>query len=483
MLFNSYHFLIFFPIVLFIYFLVPKKMRYIWLLLSSYYFYMNWNPRYAILIAISTIITYLSGIGIQFYNNNKNNEMKKCIVSLSIISNLSILIIFKYSNFILANLNIFLEKFEINCLPNKVDLLLPVGISFYTFQALSYTIDVYRGNIKAEQNILRYSLFVSFFPQLVAGPIERSTNLISQIQNIDRIELLQYERIKSGTLLMAWGFFQKLIISDRIAIFVNQIFDFYYNYGAIEIGLAAVLFAFQIYFDFNGYTFIARGTSRIIGIELIKNFKQPYLASGIQDFWRRWHISLTTWFTDYLYIPLGGNKKGLFRKYVNIIIVFLISGLWHGASWNFIFWGLLHAIYQIVENITEQFVKMKNSTFTSKLTKSIGTFLLIDFAWIFFRAPSFSTAINIIRQMLVKKKCTSLFDAISKADWIVLIFALGIVFVVEIFLEKGYDVLGLLNKQKLYIRLLLYFAIFWTIVLFGVYGAGYSTNQFIYFQF
>lgn len=345
MLFNSYHFLIFFPIVLFIYFLVPKKMRYIWLLLSSYYFYMNWNPRYAILIAISTIITYLSGIGIQFYNNNKNNEMKKCIVSLSIISNLSILIIFKYSNFILANLNIFLEKFEINCLPNKVDLLLPVGISFYTFQALSYTIDVYRGNIKAEQNILRYSLFVSFFPQLVAGPIERSTNLISQIQNIDRIELLQYERIKSGTLLMAWGFFQKLIISDRIAIFVNQIFDFYYNYGAIEIGLAAVLFAFQIYFDFNGYTFIARGTSRIIGIELIKNFKQPYLASGIQDFWRRWHISLTTWFTDYLYIPLGGNKKGLFRKYVNIIIVFLISGLWHGASWNFIFWGLLHAIY------------------------------------------------------------------------------------------------------------------------------------------
>lgn len=356
MLFNSIDFLIFFPLVAAIFFVIPKKLRYIWLLIASYYFYMSWNPKYAILIALSTFITYISSIFIQKYNDQKRIVLKKVCLAGSIVSNLSILCLFKYANFIIINISKLLSILNIGIIERRLDLLLPVGISFYTFQALSYTIDVYRGEIKAETNIFKYALFVSFFPQLVAGPIERSKNLLCQINNIDHISVWNFEQVKRGFLLIMWGLFQKLVIADRAALLVNTVFQHYQNYGFLEIFTAAILFAFQIYCDFGGYTNIARGSACVMGFHLMNNFRQPYLAQNIKDFWRRWHISLTSWFTDYLYIPLGGNRNLRHRKYLNILIVFGVSGLWHGASWNFIVWGLLHAIYQIIGDIKQYLI-------------------------------------------------------------------------------------------------------------------------------
>lgn len=305
MLFNSIDFLLFFPIVVAIYFIIPKKIRYIWLLITSYYFYMGWNPKYACLIAFSTVITYMSSILIEKSQNAGKVFLKKACLVGSLISNLGILFVFKYANFFLHNINVVMTRIGFHTIDRNIDLLLPVGISFYTFQALGYTFDVYGGKIKAEKNIFKYALYVSFFPQLVAGPIERSTNLLPQIQNVDKIRVWNYERVRNGLLLMAWGFFQKLFIADRVSLLVNNVINNYSKYGFVELSLASVLFAVQIYCDFGGYTNIARGAAKVMGFELMNNFAQPYLATNIKDFWRRWHISLTSWFTDYIYIPLG----------------------------------------------------------------------------------------------------------------------------------------------------------------------------------
>lgn len=351
MQFNSFDFLCFFPIVIAIYFVIPRKTRYLWLLAASYYFYMGWNPKYALLIAFSTVVTYFSGIFIEKINNrisdkNETDEeykkairQKKQVVAVSFTVNLLILVFFKYFDFLLGNINGILSRFGISIVEKPFDVLLPVGISFYTFQALSYTMDVYRNEIKAEKNILKYALFVSFFPQLVAGPIERSKNLLKQIETVHTFDLWNYERITKGLTVMLWGFFQKMVIADRIAILVDNVYDKYWLYGSSALILATILFAFQIYCDFGSYSNIAIGAAEVMGFSLMENFDTPYFSTSIKEFWRRWHISLSTWFRDYLYIPLGGNRKGTFRKYLNLIITFLVSGLWHGASWSFIVWG------------------------------------------------------------------------------------------------------------------------------------------------
>lgn len=340
MLFNSMHFLLFFPIVTFIYFFIPHKFRYIWLLITSYYFYMSWNPKYALLIGISTIITYLSGILIEKSNKitdkQKSKFFKKLWVFLSLFINLSILFLFKYCNFFTYTLTKIFSLINITIKVPSFDFILPVGISFYTFQALSYTIDVYRGNIKFEKNLGKYALFVSFFPQLVAGPIEKSKDLLNQF---NEKHIFDYNRVKNGLVLMLWGFFQKVFISDRLAILVDTVFNNPSNYKGLEIIVASVFFAIQIYCDFSSYSNIARGAAEVMGFDLSLNFKQPYFSKSIQEFWRRWHITLGAWFKDYLYIPLGGNKCSKWRRYFNNMVVFLISGLWHGAAINFIIWG------------------------------------------------------------------------------------------------------------------------------------------------
>jgi len=331
MLFNSAEFLIFFPIVVLTYFLIPHKIRHIWLLVCSYFFYMCWNPKYALLMATSTIITYASGVLIEKYY-----ERRKLWVGLSFVSNLSILFFFKYFDFALNNINQLLEYLGVSVITTTFDVVLPVGISFYTFQALSYTMDVYRGEIKAQKNLAKYALFVSFFPQLVAGPIERSGNLLNQI---DERHTFDCDRVKRGLLLMAWGFFEKLMIADRAAILVNQIYGNYENYGSVALILATLAFAVQIYCDFSGYSDIAIGAAQVMGFSLMQNFRQPYFSLSIAEFWRRWHISLSTWFRDYLYIPLGGSRCSKIKKYRNLMVTFMVSGLWHGSSWNYVIWG------------------------------------------------------------------------------------------------------------------------------------------------
>lgn len=342
MLFNSFNFMFFFPLVVLVYFVIPKRGRYIWLLFSSYIFYMGWNPKYALLIAFSTVITYFGGILLERFNDQadeKARSRKKGILVATIFINIGILIYFKYFDFILQNINLLLESCGVTAFNKGFDIILPVGISFYTFQALGYIIDVYRGEIKAEKNILRYSLFVSFFPQLVAGPIERSKNLLRQIDNVENIGIWNYSRIKNGLILMLWGFFLKMVIADRAAILVDNVYDAYWMYGSIELILATVLFAIQIYCDFSSYSLIAIGAAKVMGFELMENFNTPYFSCSVKEFWSRWHISLSTWFRDYLYIPLGGNRCSKKKKYRNLMITFLVSGLWHGASWNYIFWG------------------------------------------------------------------------------------------------------------------------------------------------
>lgn len=341
MLFNSLHFLVFFPIVVLFYFLLPRKVRYIWLLIASYYFYMCWNAKYILLIICSTIITYISGLLIEHVKGCKWNEVKilrwkKIFVAFSFVSNMSILFFFKYFDFVFDNINAIFLHVGIELNKPQFDILLPVGISFYIFQSLSYTMDVYRDEVYAEKNILRYALFLSFFPQLVAGPIERSKNLLKQINVPTDFHV---EGVKHGLLTMAYGLVLKMVIADRIGTIIDPILSHYDYYNGMMTLACIVLFAFQIYCDFHGYTQIAIGSAEILGFHLQENFNAPYLASNIKDFWRRWHITLTSWFTDYLYIPLGGNRKGRLRKYINTLIVFLCSGLWHGADWGYIIWG------------------------------------------------------------------------------------------------------------------------------------------------
>lgn len=487
MLFNSINFLFFFPVVVFIYFIVPKKLRYIWLLLASYYFYMSWNPKYALLIFISTLITWLSGLLIE--KSNKS-VLKKLVVAISLIINLGILGIFKYANFILENISNFFSSLGFGIVETRLDLLLPVGISFYTFQALGYTLDVYKNKIQAERNVLKYALFVSFFPQLVAGPIERSDHLLNQVQNVSTLKLGQYDRIRDGLILMFWGLFQKMVIADRASILVNNVYNNYTNYGCVEIVIATILFAFQIYCDFGGYTNIARGAAQVMGFELIQNFRQPYLALNIKDFWRRWHISLTSWFTDYLYIPLGGSRKGNLRKYFNILTVFTISGLWHGASWNYIAWGLLHAIYQILGDIRAKLNRTVHScrggqfTFSERLGKILITFILVDIAWVFFAANGLKNALGILVQVFTTFQTTSIYDlGLNRGNWVMLLVALGILLLVDIMHELGKSVFQEFNKQKLWFRWLIYLGLIWSVIMFGIYGVGYDTSQFIYFQF
>ena len=293
---------------------------------------------------------YLSGLCLSYL---KKNPLRKLVVALSFISNLGILVFYKYFDFILENINLILEKLNVQLVSNPFDIILPVGISFYTFQALSYTVDVYRKEIEAEKNPLKYALFVSFFPQLVAGPIERSKNLLNQIKHMDKMKLWNYDRVANGVIMMVWGMFQKMVIADRVSIFVDAVYDNLHAVGTMETVFAAVGFSIQIFCDFAAYSTIAIGAAKVMGFELMENFDTPYFATSIKDFWRRWHISLSTWFRDYLYIPMGGNRKGKFRKYFNLMVTFFVSGLWHGASWNYVVWGGLHGFYQVIGEVTE----------------------------------------------------------------------------------------------------------------------------------
>ena len=500
MLFNSIEFLVFFPIVLLFYFILPKKIRYIWLLIASYFFYMCWNAKYAVLIFTSTIITYMSGLlleKIKCTDLAEKNKIryKKITVAGSLAANLAILFYFKYANFVFLSLAKAFSLLHIHLTVPVVDVMLPVGISFYTFQALSYTMDVYRGEIYAEKNIFRYALFVSFFPQLVAGPIERSKNLLRQL-SVPRS--FDYDKAREGFLLMLWGFFLKVVLADRIAIFVDTVYGShdYWNLGGWYLIVATVLFAVQIYCDFAGYSTIAMGTAKFFGIELMENFNAPYLSLSVGQFWRNWHISLTSWFRDYLYIPLGGSRKGKLRKYLNKMIVFLVSGLWHGADFSFVVWGGLNGFYQVMGEILEPLRKKTTSilhvnrqSFGNRLLRALFTFILVDFSWIFFRATDIHNAFSIIKSMIKVKNPEILFDnslyncGLDNKNFNVMLLSIGILLFADICKHRGIKLRAVILKQDYWCRWLFIAVVITLILTFGMWGSQFNETNFIYFQF
>ena len=495
MLFNSYSFLVFFPVVVVIYFLLPKKVSYLWLLAASYYFYMGWNAKYALLLLLSTTITYLSGVLVQWLKDNRPNHIsaKNWVVAGSFASNLAILFFFKYFNFTVESVNAILNHTNLPTVNTSLDVLLPVGISFYTFQALGYTVDVYRGEIEAERNFFRYALFVSFFPQLVAGPIERSKNLLNQLRHP---KTFNYRRMCDGLLLMIWGYFLKLVIADRISIFVDNVYANVGIYDGKYLLLASVLFAFQIYCDFAGYSTIAIGAAEVMGFELMENFNSPYLSQSVEEFWRRWHISLSSWFKDYLYIPLGGNRKGKIRKYINIMIVFLVSGLWHGANWSYVVWGGLNGIYQVIGAIFAHLRKnmsrklhLEKSRLPLKLLYVLVTFVLVDFTWIFFRADTMQHAFDVIGSIfrmndpLLLANGTLYDFGLSKPNFVVLVVALVILLMADICKYQGIKVRRVILNLNIVIRWTIIITGILSVLIFGIWGSGYSATNFIYFQF
>ena len=498
MLFNSLEFLIFFPIVLLVYFTLPKKIKNFWLLIASYYFYMCWNVEYGFLILFLTVITYLFGLLLEKIKMSNKSEhkkikLKKLIVSLCVIINILILVFFKYNNFLLDLLKNILSVVNIELKVPVFDILLPVGISFYTFQALGYIIDVYRDKIPATKNFFKYALFVSFFPQLVAGPIERSENLLTQLEQPKKFNP---EFFKKGLLLMLWGFFLKIVLADRIAIFVNTIYGDYMKFGGWFLIIATLLFAFQTYGDFYGYSVIAKGAAKILGIELSENFNAPYFSTSIASFWNNWHISLTSWFKDYIYIPLGGSRKGKLRKYFNQMTVFLISGVWHGADITFVIWGILNGLYQVLSDLSKPFrdkvvaiFRLHRNTFGHKLLGMISTFLLIDFTLIFFRANNFKESLSIMKQIFTVKNPWILFDGslyncgLNSSNFILMLMCIVILLFADVCKYKKIVISDFINKQDYWFRWLVIILAVLTILTFGIWGSGYNESNFVYFQF
>ena len=494
MSFDSIDFMLFFPIVAIAYYVIPKVGEYnlksVWLLVASYYFYMSWNPKYAVLILLSTVVTYLCGILLDTHNENR-----KAIVVVCVLFNLFILFFFKYGQFTINNIAIALSKIGISVCPYNLDFLLPVGISFYTFQALGYTVDVYRGDIKAERNFIQYALFVSFFPQLVAGPIERSKNLLVQLERENKFDFLN---VREGLLMMLWGFFMKLVIADRVALFVDTVYGDYYTYRGWYIIVATILFGIQIYCDFNGYTMIARGAAKIMGFDLMENFDAPYLATTVSEFWKKWHISLTSWFRDYLYIPLGGNRKGYWRQCLNILVVFAVSGLWHGAEWSFVLWGLLNGFYQVIGKITlparrsiVSYFKLNSDSLGHKVLKTIMTFILVDFAWLFFRADTIKDSLLMVKNIINTNNLWILFDresiykcGLDKQDFSLLIIAIIVLIICDICKTKRISIMkDVILLQDTWCRWIIYIVSFLSVLVFGVWGSGYENAAFLYFQF
>ncbi|MEN4759392.1 MBOAT family O-acyltransferase [Chryseobacterium sp. C39-AII1] len=477
MLFNSIAFLIFLPIVFILYWCVFNKnykFQNMLLLAASFYFYGCWDWRFLFLLMFSIGLDYFSGIKIE---NSKTKREATIWLVISIGINLGFLGFFKYYNFFIENFAELLKAFGFGVNMWILKVILPVGISFYTFHGLSYVIDVYKKRIPAERNYVDYAVFVSYFPLLVAGPIERATHLLPQIQ-VKRS--FDYQKAKDGMAQILWGFFKKMVIADNCAPIVNEIFNNYQTESASNLALGAVLFAFQIYGDFSGYSDIALGTSRLFGIELLKNFSYPYFSRDIAEFWRRWHISLSSWFRDYLYIPLGGSKGGLWMKIRNTFIIFLVSGFWHGANWTFIIWGGLNAVFFLPLLLAEKNRHNLEVVAMGKIIPSFRevfsillTFTLTCFAWIFFRAESVSHAIGYIKGIFSQSLFSFPTEFRPVLFWLV-IFMLGMEW-----MNRTHDYGLKIQEKKPIVQAVIYIVVAYLVLNF----ANFGSNEFIYFQF
>ena len=485
MLFNSIDFVLFFPAVTLAYFALPQAWRWAFLLAASYAFYMAWEPGYVVLIMASTLVDYAAGLGL---GAAQGKGRRRAWLGLSLTANLGLLFFFKYYNFFAASLRPALAQLGWNVELPYSQLLLPVGISFYTFQTLSYTIEVYRGNQAPERHLGRFALYVAFFPQLVAGPIERPQHLLPQFLRRTRFD---YDRVCDGLNRMLWGYVKKSVIADRLGMAVDAVYANPQAHEGPVLVLATVLFAFQIYCDFSGYTDIALGAAKVLGFDIMENFDRPYAARSIAGFWRRWHISLSTWFRDYLYIPLGGNRGSLPRWACNIVVVFALCGLWHGARWTFLLWGLLHATYMVSGRLTgptRDRLLAGMPTGIRAVGAVVLTFTLTTFAWIFFRAGTIGDALYIVGHLGAGWTAisTAAFWQTTGATFgsgvggIILSGALiGALLVLEAF---GARVGGLrlwVNQRPAVVRWGIYSAGLWLLFLLGV----LRQDEFIYFTF
>ena len=423
----------------------------------------------------------------------RGSGRRRAVMICSVILCIGTLGVFKYLAFAVSNLNTVLSHFHISLTAPSVSLIVPAGISFYTFKAVGYNVDVYRYRQKAEKSFVSYALFISFFPQIVAGPIDRADNLLKQINEYRSFDA---EDFRTGALIMLWGYFEKLVIADRIAGIVDAVYNDHTSYSGAVIAFATVCYGIQIYADFAGYSSISIGASRMLGFRIRDNFRQPYLAVNIRDFWARWHISMSTWFRDYVYIPLGGNRKGTARKHLNNMITFLLSGLWHGSSWNFVAWGGLHGLYHLISGLTSGLrnklcvrLKTDENTFGRRLFHTMVTFIMADYAWMFFRAGSLSTAVDMTRRILTDFRLYTL-----SGDWMEVLglpapslrsipAALAILMLVDILHERGFGFIKWLDEQGPVFRWLVYIGASLTIMLAAVRNLGQSTAEFIYFRF
>ncbi|MCG3121599.1 MAG: hypothetical protein ALAOOOJD_04783 [bacterium] len=480
MLFNSFEFLIFFPVIVALYFATSYKWRWLLLLIGSCYFYMCWRPEYIVLMMFPSFIDYFVA---KKMSATPELAIRKKFLWVSLVTNLGLLFIFKYFNFFNESLRALFTQLNLAYAIPAANLLLPVGISFYTFQTLSYTIDVYRGAIAPERHLGKFALYVTFFPQLVAGPIERSSHLLPQLQSL-RYKF-DYTRVVSGLQLMLWGSFKKVVIADRLAVYVNLVYNNPGEYYGLQIVLATAFFAFQIFCDFSGYSDIAIGAAKIFGVNLMKNFDKPYAARSISEFWKRWHISLSTWFKDYVYIPLGGNRVIKWRWYYNLFLTFFISGLWHGANWTFIIWGALHGFYLVFAIITRPYrdallkrAGLDERPFALKTLQVISTFVLVNLGWLFFRANNLADAMLLLKNMFTFVPAASLFDLITPGA---LLGNLALIMILEAAhaLEKDRPFVLSLSDKPMFVRWPAYVAV----TLAVLYLSTSAAQQFIYFQF
>lgn len=479
MLFNSIQFAIFFPVVTALYFLVPHRTRWGLLLAASCAFYMAFIPAYILILLVTILIDYFAAI----YIEESTGPARRRLLVLSIVSTCLVLFVFKYFNFFNQSLEALAQFIKWNYPVKALGLILPIGLSFHTFQSLSYVIEVYRGNQKTERHFGIYALYVMFYPQLVAGPIERPQNLLRQLREEHHIDC---ERIISGLRLMAWGLFKKAVIADRLALYVNEIYGHPRDFSGPVLVLATVAFAYQIYCDFSGYSDIAIGAARVMGFRLMKNFNCPYYAASIAEFWKRWHISLSTWFRDYLYIPLGGNRVPLWRWYVNLLVTFGVSGLWHGANWTFVLWGVLNGFYLVmsiasepVRNRVYRRMGLSRGAEGIHVFRIACTFGLTCFAWVFFRANSLGDAWYIVTHVwhssngpLLGPGGFSLFDAVVVAVAILVLETVQL-------LHQRITVQAVLCRLPVFVRWPVYYAFLFFLLVFGV----FQRSQFIYFQF
>lgn len=477
MLFNSIEYAIFLPIVFILYWKLPHKYRWAMLLFASYYFYMSWNAKYVFLIFFTTFVSYIAGLLIEKYP-----IYKKTVLSFTLVACLGVLFVFKYFNFFFEIINSILKVFALPVSDFTLKLLLPVGISFYTFQTLSYVIDVYRGNLKAEKHFGYYATFVSFFPQLVAGPIERPGNLLPQLK---KERFFDYNRATNGMKLMAWGFFKKMVVADNLAVMVDRVYNGLTYYEGFAFVLAAFFFSIEIYCDFSGYSDIAKGSAGLLNIELMDNFKSPYFSTTIKEFWSKWHISLSSWFRDYVYIPLGGNRVSKIRHYLNIFITFMISGLWHGANITFVLWGAINGLLQIIEDIFHIRKETKIYSFKWFIRVSL-TFIVMMFVWVFFRAQNVDDAIYVLTHMFsgISHPYSYIVSGLYSFDMTMgeLFFYLGIylipLFAVDLISVK-YDLIEIINRRPAVIRYTIYYILVMMVLMFHYVGEV----NFIYFQF